>query len=395
MVNNVSKPLVPNSSEKNQTVLSGPILKESKEEKFISALKQDVPVIQTTLIPSSYSPDYSPAPLVIKDAMYGNTPCVRINGSVIIEAVSAPDCSGSLVPLRRGFLNPGVSNLGPIMLQMSNQYQKHLWLNTALFYTPQCPTSVKGAVILTWQNSPNVTYTPTTSLTELSQRSSFVLGHVHKGLTLPLKGDHKQLYNWFGTTASDLKFYSDWSYEWWTVGSCNNDGVLGYVGMTFDLLLFSRIENKLIGLDVMPKQTLSLLHYSSGYSIDTCASLLSKIQDYFEPNDEDKDDERRFITQSKITKQLNIYNKMIKSGKLELAGLDEVILQGLGWDKSKFTHPIRAFVSNFIRLMEIRSYDFTLLSRYNVDFNFISTFIEYVLTNQEVPMDIPELEFTL
>jgi hypothetical protein len=57
MVNNVSKPLVPNSSEKNQTVLSGPILKESKEEKFISALKQDVPGLQTTLIPSSYSPD--------------------------------------------------------------------------------------------------------------------------------------------------------------------------------------------------------------------------------------------------------------------------------------------------------------------------------------------------
>lgn len=382
MANNVSVPLVPGAKD-SQIKITGPILAESKEEKFISALKQDIPVVQTTLMPSAYSADYAPAPLVIKDAHYGNTPCVRVNGSIIVRQISASDCSGVLERHTAGFLNPATQNFGNILKTMANQYQKHLWLNVSMFYISNCGTQITGNVILTFQNSPNISYTPTTDIKELSQRSQFIQGHINKGLTLPLKGDHKQLYNFFSGTSSDMKFYSDWSFELWLLGCCSTDGVLGYLGMTFDVLLFSRIENPLIGLNVFSVRSIEFLRAYCGYSTETCFDLLEKIMYHFEP------EELQETYCTNVSNKLAPFNASIRSGRFNLEGCDQLILKELGWSDLRKNHPVRYFVAALCHLFEIRNYDLTLLSRYQYEFNFISTFIEYILENYEKDYDLP------
>lgn len=378
MANTISKPLVPNSNEEKKPVITGPILKESKEEKFITRLKKDIPVVNITQMPSSYSPDYSPAPLTIKDSMFGNTPCVRINGSVIMEGVQAPDNTGTLHRLRTGFLNPGTTNVGSILRTMTGQYQKHLWLNAALFYIPQCPTTVQGNIMLSWQNSPNNAYTPTTFLTELSQRSSFAQGHVNKGLTLPLKGDHKQLYNWFSTYTSDMKFYSDWSYEWWCIGLNNSVGQVGYIGLTFDVLLFSRIENPVIGLMNTPRQISHYISCNSGFSDEKTMSILERLFEKLEGID-----------------QTSVCQKALVRGTYTLDSLKvrDLIIQIMDWSgKIQHGNAYCRFLDSFQDVIQMRSNDLILMSHFNLYstnkfIDLLSTFLAYIVNYSQDDSD--------
>jgi hypothetical protein len=382
MASKVVTSLQPNRSN---IQITGPVVEGSKEDKFIQRLKEDIPIVQVSQIPSSFSADYTPAPLTIKDAMFNKTPCIRVNGSVIIEQVSMGTVPG-LVNNRRGFLNPGVANLGTLLSNLCGQYQRHLWLNTALFYIPQCPTTYNGNVCITWQNSPNVTYTPTTNITELSQRSQFIQGHVNKGLTLPLKGDHKQLYNWFSGVTSDLKFYSDWSYEWYTIGSAFTTSTpVGFMGMTFDLLLMSRIEHPTIGLDYFPSNFIHYLSVMSGFTKHKCLEICDRMVDkmnVFEEGDN-----------SSLELQLNLdaiavqMKSLVKTRTFDKVILFNNLLSLMGWESYLVDHPCRRFLSSLMDIIGIRIYDLVLLSRVDPTLDLMSTILSYIVENQEQLID--------
>lgn len=371
MANSISKPLVPNSNDRPVSV-TGPVLQGSKDEKFLNKLKEEIPLVTVTQFPSSFSPDYSPAPLVIKDAVFGKTPCIRINGSVIIESITM---SSLLFRHRSGFLNPGTTNLGTILPTMSNQYQKHIWLNTALFYIPQCPSTSTGNIILTWQNSPNNTYTPTTSMTELSQRSQYVQGHVNRGMTLPLKGDHKILYNFFGTASSDLKFYSDWSYEWWSVGGIQSE-LVGYIGITFDLLLFSRIESPLIGLSYVPHQVLFYLSCCSGFSLEDTRTLLERVYNKLIDLQENS---LELIVVSTLTNRF-------RKNRVDFNLVGDHVKKIMNWEGKPL--PYHNFLSALTDIFRIRQIEIQLSLKLNPnEDNFITSYIFFILMT-----DNPELE---
>lgn len=392
MLNDTNKPLVPNAKETFKPQISGQIVSGSKEEKFITGLKEQIPVVTITQLPSSHSADYTPAPLTIKDVVYGKTPCIRINGSVIIEPLQMAG-TPILWRNRTGFLNPATTNLGTILSTTANMYQRHLWLNCALFYIPQCPTTFEGNVILSWQNSPNNTYTPTTSITELSQRSSFVQGHINKGLTLPLKGEHKQLYNWFYGTSSDIKFYSDWSYEWWTIGSpfTSPATTVGYIGMTFDLLLFSRIESPLIGLMSFPRQSINYISCSTGISYDKVVNILGDMVEminHHRSNSLKIDD--KYNTTIQLPFQKFALKRAIPSKESFILAMVEI----LGWEKFNSAEVRYSGGHPLIRLLEIiheiivfRQYDLVLLSNTDKSLDLFSTLLIYILNNHSDDFD--------
>jgi len=393
MLNDTNKPLVPNAKESFKPQISGQIVSGTKEEKFITALKEQIPVVSITQLPSSHSADYTPAPLTIKDVVYGKTPCIRVNGSVIIEPLQMPGIP-SLFRNRTGFLNPATTNLGTILSTTAGMYQRHLWLNCALFYVPQCPTTTQGNLILTWQNSPNNYYSPTTSLTELSQRSQFVQGHVNKALTLPLKGEHKQLYNWFYGTSSDIKFYSDWSFEWWTIGSqfTAPATTVGYIGMTFDLLLFSRIESPLIGLMSFPRQSINYISCSTGISYDKVTTILSDIVESIASHKSDKLIE--FHDKYNNSIQLPFQKFALKRAIPSKENFVLTMVEILGWQKFNSVEVIFKGGHPLIRLLEIiyeiivfRQYDLVLLSNTDKSLDLFSTLLIYILNNHSDDFD--------
>jgi len=142
----------------NNILINGPITDQSKESKMIDALKKQIPTVQLSNIPTAFAADYQAPPITITEVKYNGKPAVRVAGSCLFTA-SVFGNTG-LAPIQRRFLNPGV--LGGQISTEASLYQKHQWMNVGIFYIPTCATTTNGNIILTWQNSPNFGYTPTT-----------------------------------------------------------------------------------------------------------------------------------------------------------------------------------------------------------------------------------------
>jgi hypothetical protein len=258
-----------------QVSINGPIDSGSKEEKFIDNLKKEIPVIQTQGIPSSFASDYKAPPVTTKDITYQGVNCLKVSGSVVLSTLVVPATTG-LNRIQTRPLNPQI--FGGQLGALSNLYQRHLWMNVAMFYIPNCPTTASGNVILTFQNSPNTSYTATTAINSLSQRDLFSMGSVYKGLTLPLIGQFKQQYNLPNAgSSSDIRFFADWAYEIWCYAVGGNPGdMLGTYGLTYDIILFSRIEADNIVLSMFDIFK-SCLQIYTGLDESKCMNLVERL----------------------------------------------------------------------------------------------------------------------
>jgi len=241
-----------------QPMISGEIINGSKEEKFIQSLQQSMPTVNITQLPSAFAPDYTPQPLKIEDmrSKVGNG--IRVSGSAILYSVSAPDGGGALRPISRVILNPYA--IGGQMTQLTKMYQRNIWLKAGLFYIPSCPSTTTGNIILTFQNTTNFSYTATTDINQLSQRAFFKMGAVTKGLDLPLPVKFANKYNIIsGAETSDSKWFADWTREAWILNLSSSAGLVGFVGLTFDIFFVNRVEPDLPSvLDKMHNRAVKL-----------------------------------------------------------------------------------------------------------------------------------------
>ncbi len=234
-----SKPLIP-GDVKPTPVING-VIETQKDQNMIDALKKEIPVVQTQAIPSAFASDYAAPPITTKEVTWQGIPCTRVSGSVLVQAVDSIDTSVALNRIQSRLLNPTI--FGGQITNIAQQFQRHQFLNVGLFYVPLAASTSTGSVILTFQNSANTSYTPTNSLNLLSQRDQFTMGHVFKGLSLPLKGLLKQQYN-NPMVGESSRWMTDWTFEVWTYQAVSNATIhYGYVGLTYDVLLFSRIED--------------------------------------------------------------------------------------------------------------------------------------------------------
>jgi len=310
-----------NPNAPGQVSMSGE-LKTSKDEKFVDALKKEMPVVQLTAIPSGFAADYKSPPISITDTKWNNIPSTRVSGSVILGSIN--NGTGGLVRHQSRILNPSI--MGGQLASISQLHQKHLWLNIGLFYIPTCSSTQLGQVILSFQNSPNVTYSATANINLLSQRDHFVMSHCFKGMSLPLVANFKQQYNRpSGTPSGDPKFYADWAFEVWTdnVQTANPATTLGSFGIVYDVLFFSKIESDAIEY---PQQISgSLMCFSSLKTSQIIQGLRKLLDGYLSFYNDEFDSDLEMIGHCRMENEAMLIRSM-KDKSLQLITVEKLKL---------------------------------------------------------------------
>lgn len=297
-----------------EAIVSGPLTTGSKDEKFVEALKTKMPVVQLQSIPSGFASEYKPPPVSVTETTLAKMPCTKVAGSVVLGQVGTHP-TGGLFQHRSAPLNP--YELGGQIASIGANYQKHMWLSVGLFYIPFVSTQYLGNVILTFQNSPVNTYTPTTNINLLSQRTHFTMGSAYKGLTLPLQAEFKQQYNMFATRSSDLKFYADWCFEVWTY-QCSPNITIGVWGITYEVLFFSRVEDPTIAVNSLANNYVQFLADRSTASEEDVIGLLDKAVNSWEDGDRDKNLltvsnlERTFVTRESTQGSIELLLRLLR-----------------------------------------------------------------------------------
>lgn len=293
MTSGKSKTLDPTAQD-NHISIKGPIYDGSKEEKFISSLKQDLPVLATTQIPSSFSTEFSPPPVRSSTVKVGSETALKLSGSVVIIPLQTN--AGDTVDLKRRFslfVNPGYTYFGDVLSNTAKMFQQCQLVSMSATYITSSSSSEMGSTILTFQNSPNTTYTPTTEVKDLSQRTHFTMGSVTKNITLPLQAVFPRRYVAFADYTSDPKFYGDWTVEGWTINTVaptSGSKAHGFIAISYEWLFFSRIEDPTIGaahdLRYLGFEWVKLFARCSSKSLHRA---LAKFSLYLEDNSEKAD----------------------------------------------------------------------------------------------------------
>jgi len=280
--------------------------------------------------------------------------------------------TASLTKLESRWVFPSV--MSSYLSDVSGLYQQYMFANVAIFYVPSCSTQTPGSVILTFQNSPLTSYTPTSNISDLSSRTHFTMLSYQKGGSLPLKANFARKYlNGAGETTQAMnRWLTDWTMEIWAIGNGDGPTTAGYWGVTYDVLFFTRQATLAPPMIHMGADFLSTLCMFTQVSFQKCYDVLIKM---ISNGREREGGYLRDITFN----QAQLFH--------ETESVEKIVARLIGWDKMDYKQLqfIKAFVST------LASFNSKLHIFAHKKDKMLFCFLEHILENFEAE-DNQEIE---
>jgi len=247
-IQGIQRAFDPKTKDSNFLDLSGQVLPGSKDERLIEVIKNEIPVISTTLVPQAYASELKAPPVKTTQTTYKGVTCTRFSGTVVLGSARAVTGTGETHVQRneRGWINPQTLALGPILVQQTAYFSKFLPVSITLHYTPFCSTAESGSVILSFFAGVSNNTTLPTDITSLSQREHLIIIPANRPGTLSLSGKFSARYMY---PSFDTRFSADWTFETFVSGRGLgfNPVAFGWISMTYDFLCFNRMDSIVIG----------------------------------------------------------------------------------------------------------------------------------------------------
>jgi hypothetical protein len=222
-------------------------VKQLQNAKVIEHLKQSVPVINTTNVPSVYSSEITLPPLKTSERYVNGFKVLNVTGSSMVSTAITFHSVSSLTFFKAysSLINPvDAIFFGPRVQQYGLIHQK--WrLNTIVAnYIPSVGTQIAGQVHLSFMNGTSPTDLAATK-TDIAQRESYKPSSVFNQNQLATRGTESFLWCSRAVASSEqIKFFANQQFEVWTDG--NNQTVyaqpIGNIMFTFDIDFMHPVE---------------------------------------------------------------------------------------------------------------------------------------------------------
>jgi hypothetical protein len=215
---------------------------------LINKLKQQMPVITTTQLPSSYSTEISQQPLVVTEKIGpGGRKLTNVSGSFSLgnciddnnPLSSRWNYSLRCSPIAGTFFGPRVQNL-------ANTFQMWRFNSATASWVPTQGTDYVGNYSLNFMEGTDIAsqYSGLINYQDVSQRETATCGTAKQGGNLTYRGKGDWLYVDDSSGGSDQKFFSSTTfgvlvYNYKPVVANN---VVGFVSISFDIDFMSASE---------------------------------------------------------------------------------------------------------------------------------------------------------
>lgn len=218
-----------------------------QNQKVIERLKQSVPVINTTNVPSVYSSEIDLPPLKTSERFINGQKVFNVTGTSMISGAMIFAATDPLMFYKTysALINPvDAIFFGPRVQQIASQFQKWRLNQIVANYIPTVGTQISGQVHLTFTNGT----TPTdvaSSKTDIAQREHYKPASVFNQCQLGMRGTESFLWcSRISEPTEQIKFFAQQQFEVWCDG--NNritwDKPFGNILLTFDIDFMHAME---------------------------------------------------------------------------------------------------------------------------------------------------------
>ena len=273
------------SDVKNPVVLDTKADVNTKHNEIIvDKLKQSMPVVNTTAIPSAFRTETSNAPVTVTESFDRDLGRKIVNVSGSITFINALyNASATVIEGRAGRLLPSDSLIfGSRCAQIADTFQLHRINKITAQYVNQQGTSEPGNVFMLFMDGVDTTtaFAPSATLSDFSQREGYKLFSAGGLGQVSIRGKGNWLYmdNYNG---DDPHFFSDLMFVFGCIGNTvANVPIAGTITLVFDISFAGAAEASINFLSNVRKsltqQWLTDVNGLGKYSYLTIVNALAK-----------------------------------------------------------------------------------------------------------------------
>lgn len=235
-----------NKFEPKQVVAKQVDMNESSNIKLVQNLKNYMPVVNTSNIPSAFGMEVKLPPLTRSESVHNGRKITTISGGVALNGLRFGPPGYNLSTLYLGLtslVHPQVSALfGSRVASLASIFQQWRLVSGNLQYINQVGTNVTGSVVLSILDGTNVS--GSTLITDVSQRDFYTQSAVYSQATLSFPGSDNFMWCGMNGGPDPIKFYAQQRIEIYTTGNTGGTfaDVVGFPLFTFTLEFRSAAE---------------------------------------------------------------------------------------------------------------------------------------------------------
>lgn len=254
IVRNVSK-----SDAKEKIVLQDKAtLNDQANSIVFNKLKEQMPVITTTQIPSSYSTEINQAPLTVTERVSNGRKITNVSGSYAL----APSYDDLTVGYKWNYslrLTPVDPNcFGPRVESIASTFQMYRINSVTANWIPTIGTDYNGNVLLNFMDGTDTSdqYGSSIDYQTASQRDHIQPSSAKLGTSLTVKGKGDWLYV-YNSVSGDPKFFTSLTFGNLThlYVAPSSPTRMGYVMLTFDIDFMSASDASYSFFSVLSRKT--------------------------------------------------------------------------------------------------------------------------------------------